>query len=214
MNKKLQQELKFMIGERYGKHEFDLDWVKSVMDNNLKYEVYKYTGKEKISIFDCKIDKILLAYNCDFLAGIFYFTIGDCSFKLLSEIQKESSYTSNRMINVMKINERFTMLSVTKKKNKLSNLNTHKMNTQIFLNGITVQQLAEALAPLLQQQPVAPSQPENDLMTRKQVCTLLSINFTTLWKHTKSGKLKSFGIGNRIFYSRLQVIEAVKPINK
>lgn len=87
------------------------------------------------------------------------------------------------------------------------------MNTQIFLNGITLEQLAEALAPLLQLQQNKQSQSENDLITRKQACELLRINLTTLWKHTKSGKLKSFGIGNRIFYSKVQVLEAVKPIN-
>ena len=87
------------------------------------------------------------------------------------------------------------------------------MNTQIFLNGITLEQLAEALAPLLQLQQNKQSQSENDLITRKQACDLLRINLTTLWKHTKSGKLKSFGIGNRIFYSKVQVLEAVKPIN-
>ena len=87
------------------------------------------------------------------------------------------------------------------------------MNTQIFLNGITLEQLAEALAPLLQLQQNKQSQSENDLITRKQACELLRINLTTLWKHTKSGKLKSFGIGNRIFYSKVQVLEAVKPFN-
>ena len=87
------------------------------------------------------------------------------------------------------------------------------MNTQIFLNGITLEQLAEALAPLLQLQQNKQSQSENDLITRKKACELLRINLTTLWKHTKSGKLKSFGIGNRIFYSKVQVLEAVKPIN-
>lgn len=86
------------------------------------------------------------------------------------------------------------------------------MNTQIFLNGITLEQLAEAVIKL-QQQPVAEPQHESDLLTRKQVCALLSINLTTLWKHTKSGKLHSFGIGNRVFYSRKQILEAVQPIN-
>ena len=37
------------------------------------------------------------------------------------------------------------------------------------------------------------------------------ITKTTLWKHTRSGKLKSFGIGNRVFYSKKQILEAVKP---
>jgi hypothetical protein len=88
------------------------------------------------------------------------------------------------------------------------------MNNQIFLNGITIEQLAEAIKPLLQPQTTKESQqPANDLMTRKEVCTLLSINFSTLWKHTKSGKLLKSGIGNRVFYSRRQVLEAVKSIN-
>jgi len=87
------------------------------------------------------------------------------------------------------------------------------MTTQIFLNGITLQQLADALIPLLQAQPVANSPLENELMTRDEVCKMLSFNKTSLWKHTKSGKLKSYGIGNRVLYKRSEVILAVKPIN-
>ena len=87
------------------------------------------------------------------------------------------------------------------------------MNTQIFLNGITVEQLAEALKPLLGNTTTnEPQQPENDLMTREAVCKLLSINKTTLWKHTRSNKLKSYGIGNRVMYKRSEVLEAVKPL--
>jgi excisionase family DNA binding protein len=89
------------------------------------------------------------------------------------------------------------------------------MNTQIFLNGITVEQLAEALKPLFLLQTVnQPKQPENDLLTRDEVCKLLSINKTSLWKHTKTGKLKSYGIGNRVFYKRSEVLEAVKPLKE
>lgn len=87
------------------------------------------------------------------------------------------------------------------------------MDTQIFLNGITLQQLAEALAPLLQTQNVEQVQVLSELITRDEVCKLLSFNKTSLWKHTKSGKLKSYGIGNRVLYKRSEVIEAVKPIN-
>ena len=87
------------------------------------------------------------------------------------------------------------------------------MNTQIFLNGITLQELAEALLPLLHSQPATNSGPEKELITRDEVCEMLSINKTSLWKHTKSGKLKSYGIGNRVLYKRNEVILAVKPIN-
>lgn len=87
------------------------------------------------------------------------------------------------------------------------------MNTQIFLNGITVEQLAEAILSLFLLQTVnQPKQPENDLMTREAVCKLLSITKVTLWKHTKMGKLKSYGIGNRVMYKRSEVLEAVKPL--
>ena len=87
------------------------------------------------------------------------------------------------------------------------------MNSQIFLNGITLEQLAEAVVKLQQQQPVAPPQPENEFITRDEVCKLLNFNKTSLWKHTKSGRLKSYGIGNRVLYRKNEVLEAVKPIN-
>lgn len=84
---------------------------------------------------------------------------------------------------------------------------------QIFLNGISLEQLADALRPLLQTTATEPTQPENDLITRAELSKLLSINYTTIWKHTRSGRFLSYGIGNRVFYKRSQVLEAVKPIN-
>jgi hypothetical protein len=88
------------------------------------------------------------------------------------------------------------------------------MNNQIFLNGITIEQLAEALKFLMQNQTINQSPSlENDFITREEVCKLLSFNLTSLWKHTKSGRLKSYGIGNRILYKRSEVLLAVKPIN-
>ena len=87
------------------------------------------------------------------------------------------------------------------------------MDSQIFLNGISLEQLATALQPLLMQQQAEATAPDNPLLIRDEVCKLLSINKTSLWKHTKSQKLKSYGIGNRVFYKYSEVLEAVKPIN-
>ena len=87
------------------------------------------------------------------------------------------------------------------------------MDSQIFLNGISLEQLATALQPLLIQQQPEKTAPDNPLLTRDEVCKLLSINKTSLWKHTRSQKLKSYGIGNRVFYKYSEVLEAVKPIN-
>ena len=87
------------------------------------------------------------------------------------------------------------------------------MNNQIFLNGITIEQLAEVLKPLLLAKTQEQNLSENPLLTRDEVCELLSFNKTSLWKHTKSGRLKSYGIGNRVYYKREEVLEAIKPIN-
>ena len=89
------------------------------------------------------------------------------------------------------------------------------MSTQIFLNGITLDELANALKPLLQPQQSNNEivQTEPEFLTREQVCKLLSFNKTSLWKHTKTGKLKSYGIGNRVLYKRTEVLEAVTPLN-
>lgn len=94
------------------------------------------------------------------------------------------------------------------------------MNNQILLNGITLQQLADAIAPLMHQssalqlhQQYNESVSQKELLTRLEVCELLSFNKTSLWKHTKTGRLKSYGIGKRVYYKRSEVLEAVKPIN-
>ncbi len=88
-----------------------------------------------------------------------------------------------------------------------------QMNSQILLHGITLEQLAEALIPLLNITKGAQEKPQNDLLTRDEVCKLLSINKTSLWKHTKNGKLQSYGIGNRVYYKRNEVLESVQPLN-
>ncbi len=51
-------------------------------------------------------------------------------------------------------------------------------------------------------------------LTRKEVAEMLSINLTTLWSWTKSGKLRAFSIGNRVFYRRSDVENALQPLNE
>ena len=87
------------------------------------------------------------------------------------------------------------------------------MNNQIFLQGITIEQLADVLRPLLQKPFSEPQQVTSDLIGRKEACEILHCNLSTLHKHTKSGRLKSYGIGNRILYKKSEVLESVTPIN-
>ncbi len=87
------------------------------------------------------------------------------------------------------------------------------MTTQILFQGCTLQQLAEELAPLLQTSLDSKTE-ENDFISIEETCELLHLTKTSIWKHTKSGKLTSYGIGNRVLYKRSEVLEAVKPLNK
>jgi excisionase family DNA binding protein len=86
---------------------------------------------------------------------------------------------------------------------------------EIKFNSAAIQQLAEALAPLLQSQTPLQTQPqETDLISRDEVCKILHFNKTTLNKHTKSGRLQSYAIGNRVLYKRSEVLESVRPLKR
>lgn len=85
---------------------------------------------------------------------------------------------------------------------------------RIFLEGYTIEQLAEVLKPLVQPNaPIQPTSTEDELLSREEVCALLKISKTTLNTHTNKGDLKSYSIGNRVLYKRSEVLAAVKPIN-
>ena len=86
---------------------------------------------------------------------------------------------------------------------------------EIKFNAALIQQLAEALAPLLKNQAPAQNQTqESDLINRDEACNILYCNKTTLHKHTKSGRLQSYSIGNRVLYKRSEILAAVKPLKK
>lgn len=86
------------------------------------------------------------------------------------------------------------------------------MSTQIFLNGITLQQLAEAIAPKLQQQKNIPI--SETLLSKKEVTELLGITMNTLSKYTKNGTIPAYGLGSRVMYKRSEVLHSLIRINK
>lgn len=57
--------------------------------------------------------------------------------------------------------------------------------------------------------PTAPT----EYLTRDETSKLLSIDLSTLWSWTKKGKLNSYGIGNRVYYKRVEVEKALVKIN-
>lgn len=59
------------------------------------------------------------------------------------------------------------------------------------------------------------SQQANDeLLTRAEACEFLKIEQTTLYHWTNKGKVKAFGIGNRRYYKRSELLESLKELKK
>lgn len=56
-----------------------------------------------------------------------------------------------------------------------------------------------------------PKQP-TEYITRNQVKVMFDVDLSTVHNWTKKGKLKSYGIGNRIYYKRDEVESAITPL--
>lgn len=50
---------------------------------------------------------------------------------------------------------------------------------------------------------------QEEYLTRKEVAELFKVNLSTLHLWCKSGKLKSFGIGNRVYFKRSDIEESL-----
>jgi len=79
---------------------------------------------------------------------------------------------------------------------------------------MSIEELANALISFITQtSEVNNSSTDEELLSRTEACKLLSINKTTLWKHTKNGRLKSYGIGNRVYYKKHELLSSIIQIN-
>lgn len=52
----------------------------------------------------------------------------------------------------------------------------------------------------------------SDYLTRQKVAEMLSIDLSTVHNWTKQGKLNSYGIGNRVYYKRSEIEQAIIPL--
>ena len=57
-------------------------------------------------------------------------------------------------------------------------------------------------------------QANDELLTREQACEFLQINSSTLWAWTNKRKVQAYGIGNRRYYKRTELLEALKELKK
>ena len=92
------------------------------------------------------------------------------------------------------------------------------METSTLLLNVTPEQLTtailkgvdEKLTELKKQ--FQPQQP-TEYLTRNEVKELLKVDLSTIHNWTKNGKLKAYGIGNRIYYKRLDIEQTFVKIN-
>ena len=54
----------------------------------------------------------------------------------------------------------------------------------------------------------------DELLSRDEVCKLLQIDSSTLWHWTNKGKITAYGIGNRRYYKKTELLESLKPLKK
>ena len=52
----------------------------------------------------------------------------------------------------------------------------------------------------------------NELLTRTETCKYLQIDSSTLWHWTNKGKVIAYGIGNRRYYKKGELLKCLIPI--
>jgi hypothetical protein len=58
-----------------------------------------------------------------------------------------------------------------------------------------------------------PKEP-TEFLSRNSVKEMLDVDLSTIHNWTKSGKLKAYGIGNRVYYKRSEIEQAIIPLNR
>ncbi|MEO2126851.1 MAG: helix-turn-helix domain-containing protein [Christiangramia sp.] len=70
----------------------------------------------------------------------------------------------------------------------------------------SVKKLTEEVSELRQSKKESSTE---ELLTRQEVARFLKIDLTTLHHWTKSGILKKYGIGKRVYYKKSEIYEAI-----
>jgi len=93
------------------------------------------------------------------------------------------------------------------------------MDTKQFFQPIInelVNRFDESLAKSLGQlrKEILTKDANDELLTRHEACKLLDIEQTTLYHWTNAGKITAYGIGNRRYYKRTELMESLKELKK
>ncbi|WP_370390221.1 helix-turn-helix domain-containing protein [uncultured Winogradskyella sp.] len=55
---------------------------------------------------------------------------------------------------------------------------------------------------------------KDELLTREQTAEVLKISLTTLWNWTKKNKIQSYGIGNKVYYKKSEIMNQLVKLNQ
>jgi len=87
--------------------------------------------------------------------------------------------------------------------------------TEIILNGVSTEQLVNLIDERTQKaleklkNELNSQKANDDLLTRKEACEFLKINSSTLYHWNNKGKVTAYGIGNRRYYKRSELLESL-----
>ena len=90
----------------------------------------------------------------------------------------------------------------------------------VFFQGTTTDKLVNLISKDVERKletfmkNLSNEQAKEELLTREQTCHFLQINSSTLWAWTKKGKVKAYGIANRRYYKRSEILECLTELKK
>lgn len=93
------------------------------------------------------------------------------------------------------------------------------MQNSILLQIISPEQLSELISLGLKSQledlkKSLSIHNSDELLTREETCKFLQIDSSTLWAWTNKGKVTAYGISNRRYYKKAELLECLKPLKK
>lgn len=88
------------------------------------------------------------------------------------------------------------------------------LQNSIIVHNLDVLQFKELLETTVKEQfdsfkKNLPNKNEEELLTREETYKLLKIDSSTLWAWTKKGKLKAYGIANRRYYKKNEILKCM-----
>lgn len=90
----------------------------------------------------------------------------------------------------------------------------------VQIEDISVEELSEIIAEKLVDKlekkiaTLISTQNDDELLTRTETAKILKVELTTLWNWTKKGKITAYGIGNRVYYKRGEIMKSLIILNR